>query len=261
MKNIRLIARLDIKAPNLIKGINLEGVRVVGDPQSFAENYYQQGVDEILYMDAVATLYERNNLTELVSKAADKVFVPMSVGGGIRSLQDVDNMLRCGADKVALNTQAIKTPEIISQIAKRFGSQCVVLSVEAKQIQPGEWEAYTDNGRNKTGLDVIDWVKKAEDLGIGELLVTSVDREGMCAGFDVELMKAVTSAVNVPVIASGGMGTKEHLLEIVTQGNVDAVAIAHVLHYNKINLFVLKDYLVEHGFTIREVAHEYSSCY
>lgn len=242
MKKVRLIARLDIKAPNLIKGINLEGVRVVGDPHAFAKRYFQQGIDEILYMDSVATLYGRNNLTELVSKTANDIFVPMTVGGGLRSLADVDDVMRAGADKVSINSAAIRRPELLREVAMRYGSQAMVLSVEAKR-RGDHWEAYIDNGREKTGLDAIAWIKQAVDMGAGEILVTAVDKEGMRKGFDVELMRKVTEAVDVPVIASGGMGSLQDAADVILNGGADAVAMAHVLHFNNITLSDLRSYL------------------
>lgn len=236
MPNIRLIARLDIKGPNLIKGVNLEGVRVVGDPQVFARRYYEQGIDELIYMDAVASLYNRNSLDAIVRYTAENVFVPVTVGGGIRSIDDVERMLRSGADKVAINTAAIRRPALVTEVARRFGAQCMVLSIEAKRTGPGRWEAYTDNGREKTGVDAVDWARRGVELGAGELLVTSVDQEGMRRGFDVALMRAITASVDIPVIASGGMGAVEHLVEVVKQGGADAVAMADVLHYGRLSL-------------------------
>jgi len=233
MRSIRLIARLDIKGPNLIKGIHLEGLRVLGAPNEHALRYYQQGADELLYMDCVASLYGRNNLREIVMSAARDVFVPMTVGGGVRSVDDATELLRCGADKVAINTAAVANPTLIHDIAQRFGSQCVVLSVEAKRIGPGRWEAYTNNGRERTGLDVIEWVKRGVALGAGEILLTSVDQEGTRQGFDVPLVRAVTGEVSVPVIASGGMGKEEDLVEVVLQGQAEAVAMADILHYRR----------------------------
>lgn len=233
MRKIRLIARLDIKGPNLIKGIHLEGLRVMGSPNEHAMRYYQQGADELIYMDCVASLYGRNNLDDIVQSAAQDVFVPMTVGGGIRSVEDANHLLRCGADKVAVNTAAVGNPKLISDIARRFGSQCMVLSVEAKQIGPDRWEAYTDNGRERTGLDVIAWIKRGVALGAGEILLTSVDREGTRKGFDIPLVRAVTREVTVPVIASGGMGRAEDLIDAVKQGEADAVAMADILHYQR----------------------------
>ncbi len=233
MRKIRLIARLDIKGANLIKGIHLEGLRVIGSPNEHALRYYQQGADELIYMDCVASLYGRNSLGDIVQGAAQNVFVPMTVGGGIRSVEDATHLLRSGADKVAVNTAAVANPRLITDIARRFGSQCMVLSIEAKQIGPDRWEVYTDNGRERTGLDVIDWVKRGVALGVGEILLTSVDREGTRKGFDIPLIRAVTQEVSVPVIASGGMGKPEDMIEAVQQGGVDAVAMADILHYSR----------------------------
>ena len=233
MRNIRLIARLDIKGPNLIKGIHLEGLRVIGSPNEHALRYYLQGIDELIYIDCVASLYGRNHLADIVKLAAKNIFVPMTVGGGIRSVGDATEILRSGADKVAVNTAAVANPMLITDIAKRFGSQCMVLSIEAKQVGVEQWEVYTDNGRERTGLDVVDWCKRGEVLGAGEILLTSVDREGTRKGFDVDLVKAVSAEVSVPVIASGGMGKAEDLLAVVCEGGADAVAMADILHYRR----------------------------
>lgn len=233
VRNIRLIARLDIKGPNLIKGIHLEGLRVIGSPGVHALRYYQQGVDELIYMDCVASLYGRNHLGDIVRAAAENIFVPMAVGGGIRSVDDATQVLRAGADKVAINTAAVANPQLISEIARRFGSQCMVLSIEAKQVGPDHWEVYTNNGRERTGLDVIDWVKRGVALGAGEVLLTSVDREGTRKGFDIALVRVVTAEVSIPVIASGGMGKPEDMLEVVRDGGADAVAMADILHYKR----------------------------
>lgn len=233
MRNIRLIARLDIKGPDLIKGIHLEGLRVMGSPGDHALRYYTQGVDELIYMDCVASLYGRNHLGDIVRSAAKDIFVPMTVGGGIRSVDDATQILRAGADKVAVNTAAVVNPQLITEIARRFGSQCMVLSIEAKQVGSEHWEVYTDNGRERTGLDVIEWVKRGVALGAGEVLLTSVDREGTRKGFDIALVKAVTAEISVPVIASGGMGRSEDLLDVVREGGADAVAMADILHYKR----------------------------
>jgi imidazole glycerol-phosphate synthase subunit HisF len=233
MRDVRLIARLDIKGPNLIKGIHLEGLRVIGSPNEYAQRYYRQGADELIYMDIVASLYGRNNLSDIVQQAAENLFIPMTVGGGIRSVEDATRLLRSGADKVAVNTAAIANPGLITDIARRFGSQCMVLSIEAKQVGPNRWEAYTDNGRERTGLDVVEWVRRGVSLGAGEVLLTSVDREGTRKGFDVALVRAVTDAVTVPVIASGGMGKPEDLCGVVAEGHADAVAMADILHYGR----------------------------
>lgn len=253
MPNVRLIARLDIKGPNLIKGVHLEGLRVVGDPGEFARRYYEAGADELIYMDTVASLYGRNNLTEIVSRAAYDVFIPMTVGGGVRSVEDVRTLLRAGADKVAINTAATKRPELITDVAQRFGAQCMVLSIEAKRAAPGRWEAYTDNGREHTGLDVVEWAERAVELGAGEILLTSVDQEGTGKGFDIDLVRAVSSAVTVPVIASGGMGTLEHLKPVVTQGRADAVAMAKVLHYGSLTIQQAREDALRAGLHVRKL--------
>ena len=190
--NIRLIARLDIKGPNLIKGIHLEGLRVIGDPNKYAKKYYDQGVDEIIYMDTVASLYGRNNLSDIVKKTVQDVYVPITVGGGIRSIDDVKFLLRCGAEKIAINTAATKRPELIREVSRKFGSQCMVLSIEAKKTKDGTWEVYTENGRQKTGKDVLEWAKEGESYEAGEILLTSVDNEGTKKGFDFELVKKVS---------------------------------------------------------------------
>lgn len=234
--NVRLIARLDIKGPNLIKGIHLEGLRVMGDPQEFARRYYEAGADELVYIDIVASLYGRNNLTEIVKRAARDIFIPMTVGGGVRSVDDAKQLLRAGADKVAVNTAAINRPELVTEISRRFGSQAMVLSIEAKRIGEGRWEAYTDNGRERTGEDVVEWARKGCELGAGEILLTSVDQEGTRKGFDLALVRAVAASVPIPVIASGGMGTTEDLVRVVQEGRADAVAMADVLHYSRLSM-------------------------
>jgi cyclase len=233
LRNIRLIARLDIKGANLVKGIHLEGLRVMGSPNEHALRYYLQGVDELVYMDCVASLYGRNHLGDVVMSAARNIFVPITVGGGIRSVDDATQILRAGADKVAVNTAAVANPQLISEIARHFGSQCMVLSIEAKQVGAERWEVYTDNGRERSGLDVIEWVKRGVAMGAGEVLLTSVDREGTRKGFDIALVRAVTAEISVPVIASGGMGKPEDFLEVVREGGADAVAMADILHYKR----------------------------
>ncbi len=231
-KNIRIIPRLDIKGANLVKGINLEGLRMLGKPEDFAYQYYSGGADELLYLDIVASLYGRNNLLEIVKATAEKIFIPLTVAGGLRSIDDMRKMLLAGADKIAINTAAVKQPSIISEGARMFGSQCVVLSIEAKRVSAGKYEAYTDNGRERTGLDVFEWAKQAVDLGAGEILVTAVDREGTGTGFDIELLSKISKMVNVPVIGCGGAGSKEDFLEAIVSGCADAVSAASVFHYN-----------------------------
>jgi imidazole glycerol-phosphate synthase subunit HisF len=251
MSNVRLFARLDVKGPNLVKGVHLEGLRIMGDPQEYARRYYEQGADELIYIDIVASLYGRNNLTEIVRRAAHDVFVPMTVGGGIRSLEDVRDLLRAGADKVAINTAAVKRPELVTEVSRRFGSQCMVLSIEAKSQGQGTWEAYTDCGRERSGLDAVDWARRSVELGAGEILITSIDREGTRKGFDLPLVKAIASAVSVPVIASGGYGETRHLAEVVSQG-ADAVAIADALHYGRTTIPQLREAARGQGLKVRQ---------
>lgn len=253
MANVRLIARLDIKGPNLIKGIHLEGLRIVGDPQSYAKRYYEQGIDELIYMDTVASLYGRNNLTEIVRRAAHHVFVPMTVGGGVRSVADVRSLLRSGADKVAVNTGAIARPELIREVAETFGSQCMVISIEAKRTSNLGWEVYTDNGRERTGRDVIEWAQEAQHLGAGEVLLTSVDQEGTGKGFDCALTSAVSQSLTIPVIASGGMGKPADAVSVVRQGDANAVAMAKVLHYQLHALENIRTHIASTGINIRNV--------
>jgi len=251
MRNIRLIARLDIKGPNLIKGVHLEGLRVIGSPNEHALRYYEQGADELIYMDCVASLYGRNSLADIVRSTAQDIFIPITVGGGIRSVDDATKLLRSGADKVAVNTAAVENPNLISEIAQRFGSQCMVLSIEAKQIGDSQWEVLTDNGRERTGKDVIEWAKQGVALGAGEILLTSVDREGTRKGFDIPLIHAVTQEVAVPVIASGGMGQPEDMIEAIKQGEADAVAMADILHYKRASVNDIRKEAKNAGIEVR----------
>lgn len=228
---LRLIARLDVKGANLVKGVHLEGLRVLGAPTRFAGHYYRAGADEIFYQDVVASLYGRNNLLEVVEQTSREVFIPMTVGGGLRSLEDIRAVLRAGADKVAINTAALARPELIREAAQRFGSSTIVVSIEAKKMSDGRTLAFTDNGREPTGVEVLPWAQQAVELGAGEILLTSVDQEGTGTGFDLELVRTVSRAVPVPVIASGGAGSREHVQEVAQEGEADAVALASVLHY------------------------------
>lgn len=249
--NIRIISRLDIKGPNLIKGINLEGLRKLGNPNQFAKDYYEQGIDELIYMDIVASLYERSSLLNIVRRTTRDVFIPITVGGGIRSIDDVREILRAGADKVAVNTAVVKRPELIHEISQKFGAQCMVLSIEAKQTAPGKWEVYYDNGREKTGIDVLEWAQRGCDLGAGEILLTSVDMEGTGRGFDCELTSAVSRSVPIPVIASGGLGTIDDLELVVKAGQADAVAIAGALHYKKLTVHEIRQVALDRDIHVR----------
>jgi len=253
MNKIRLIPRLDIKGSNLIKGIHLEGLRVIGDPQAYARNYYEQGADELLYVDVVASLYGRNSLHEIIKRATADIFIPLTVTGGLRSVDDVREVLRSGADKVGINTAATKRPELIREVARKFGSQCMVLSIEAKRVADNRWEAYTDNGREPTGLNVVEWAQRAVELGAGEILLTSIDQEGTKDGFDIALIAAVAARVPVPVIASGGMGRPEDMVKAVQEGQASAVAMADILHYKRATLADIRSAAKKHGIDIREL--------
>lgn len=246
----RVIARLDIKGPNLVKGIHLEGLRVIGDPAEHAVRYYDEGADELLYFDIVASLYERNNLVDVVARTASQIFVPLTVGGGIRKVEDVTQLLRAGADKVAINTAAIRRPALVTETSQMFGSQCIVVSIEAKRRPQGGWEAYTDNGREKTGVDAVEWAHRAVELGAGELLLTSVDMEGTRRGFDLELIAAIGPHVGVPVIACGGAGSIDHVASSLRSG-ADAVAVASLLHYKTETVGSIKAGLRDRGLEVR----------
>jgi cyclase len=260
----RIIPRLDIKGPNLVKGIHLEGLRVLGKPEEYARYYYKDGADELMFQDVVASLYERNSLHDIIKKTAMEIFIPLTVGGGIRSIDDIRSVLRAGADKVAVNTAAVKNPRLISEAASIFGSSTIVVAIEAiKQIN-GDYFVFTDNGREKTGLEVAKWARKVEKLGAGEIILTSVDREGIGKGLDLELIEKISLAVSVPVVAHGGVGKTEDVKSGLEIG-ASAVAIASMFHYNfpKANngfslstikgssVRNLKKYLIKNGLSIR----------
>jgi imidazole glycerol-phosphate synthase subunit HisF len=232
MEKIRIISRLDIKGPNLVKGIHLEGLRVLGKPEVFAKHYYESGADELFFQDTVASLYDRNSLHDIISKTAREIFIPLTVGGGLRTIDDIRNVLRAGADKVAINTAAIKNPQFVKEAALHFGSSTIVVAIEAIKQADGKYLAYTDNGREETGLEVVEWAKKVEHLGAGEIVITSVDKEGTGEGFDFALTKSVATAVNIPVIAHGGAGKPEDIADVINTAGVDAVAVASILHYD-----------------------------
>jgi cyclase len=234
MQSIRIIPRLDIKGPNLVKGIHLEGLRVLGIPEDFATYYYDSGADELMFMDVVASLYERNSLTEIITKTARGIFIPLTVGGGLRSIDDINCVLRAGADKVSLNTAAIRDPQLVERASRQFGSSTIVISIEAIRQQNGSYLAYTDNAREHTGVDAIEWARKVEKLGAGEILATSVDREGTGKGFDTEFIRILADQVSIPVIAHGGAGSIQDVVDVINEGHADAVAIASILHYERI---------------------------
>lgn len=249
MMPARLIARLDIKGPNVVKGVHLEGLRIVGKPNELARRYYAEGADEIVFMDVVASLYGRNNILSVVQEAARNVFVPLTVGGGIRTIEDIVAVLNSGADKVAINTAAIARPAFLTEAAAALGSQCISLSIEAKQRAPGRWEALTDNGRELTGIDAVAWAVEAEKLGAGEILLTSIDREGTRKGFDLELIAEIREKVHIPVIGCGGAGSMEHVVRALAI--CDAVCCASIFHYNQVPLPELKRGLAAAGVGVR----------
>ena len=247
----RIAGRLDVKNDYVIKGIHLEGLRKIGDPNDLARKYFLAGIDEIIFMDAVASYYDRNSLLSIIKRATSEVFVPITVGGGIRSIEDIRGALRAGADKVAVNTQAIRTPRFITDGALVFGSQCMVASIEAKKKSPGKWEAYYDNGREPSGLDVVEWAAEVERLGAGEILLTSIDQEGTKKGFDNELAALVSQSVEIPVILSGGCGRTEHLTEALKNIDLSGIAIASAIHYEQLEVIEVKRTLREHGIEVR----------
>lgn len=231
---VRLIPRLDIKGPNLVKGIHLEGLRVLGDPELFAKYYYENGADELFYMDVVASLYERNSLTDMISKIANDVFIPITVGGGIRTLEDIKKALDGGADKISLNTAAIRNPSLIEKAAHRFGSSTIVVAIEAIKQSDGSYRCFVDNGRESTEFEVLQWAKRVEQLGAGELVITSVDREGTGEGFDVPLVKTLSELVKIPVVAHGGAGSVDDIVKLIEETKVNGVAVASIFHYDVI---------------------------
>ena len=228
--SLRIIPRLDIKGPNLVKGIHLEGLRALGPPEFFARYYYENGADELLYMDAVASLYGRNSLIDIVRRTSSEIFIPLCVGGGLRTIDDMRTALRSGADKVSINTAAIERPDIIREAANMFGSSTIVVSIEAAR-RDGRFECFIDNGREPTGREPVEWARQAAELGAGELIVTSVEREGTGGGYDIDLVQSIATTVPVPVIACGGAGTAAHVSDVICDGWADAVSMASLLHY------------------------------
>jgi cyclase len=240
---MRVIARLDIKNENVIKGINFEGLRVVGSPNNLAKKYYKDGADELIYSDCVASLYGRNNLAKLVENAAKDIFIPITVAGGIRSVNDADLLMKNGSDKIAINTELFKNKELGKSLIKKYGSQSIMLSIQAKKISPSSWEAYINFGRDKTNMDVVEWAKEMLKHNFGELLLTSIDADGLSNGFDVELYENVCKNINIPIIACGGFGKLSHIRELKKFTNVDAISISKALHYEKINISEIKNFI------------------
>ncbi len=235
----------------MVKGIHCEGLRVVGNPIELASRYYKDGADELLCMDIVASLYQRNFDFDLLRLVADGVFIPITVGGGIRSINDINNALRAGADKVAINTYAVKNPQFLNEAAKKFGSQCIVLSIEAKRKPDGGWEAYTDGGREKTGIDAIHWAKKAIKLGVGEIILTSIDYDGTKKGYDTDLIKEISSLSTVPIVVHGGANGPESFFDILKKCQLEGLSAASIFHYGDYSIKDIKKYLINKKLPIR----------
>ncbi len=247
----RIIPCLDVNAGRVVKGVNFVELRDAGDPVEIARRYDEQGADELTFLDITASSDDRDILLHVVEQVAEQVFIPLTVGGGVRSVDDVRRLLNAGADKVSINTAAVNQPDIIRAASDKVGNQCIVVAIDAKQVAPGRWQVFTHGGRNNTGLDAIEWAQKVAELGAGEILLTSMDRDGTKSGFDLALTRAVSDAVPVPVIASGGVGTLEHLVEGVTQGGADAVLAASIFHFGEYSVREAKALMRAHGIEVR----------
>lgn len=261
----RIIPCLDVDRGRVVKGVNFIDLRDAGDPVELAERYDEEGADEVVFLDIAASHEGRETMVELASRCAEELFIPFTIGGGIRSEDDVRALLAAGADKISLNTAALAAPDLVTACARRFGSQCVVVAIDAKQVSPAagaaeaaaaraeppRWEAYMNGGRTPTGLDAVEWAARAAELGAGEILLTSMDRDGTKDGYDLSLTKAVADAVNIPVIASGGAGTLEHMVEVITLAGADAVLAASMFHYREHSLREAKEYLAARGVPVR----------
>jgi len=242
---------LDIKGPHVVKPVHTEALRIVGDPRSLALRYYREGADEIIYMDIVASLYQRAIDIDQLRSVSDGIFIPLTVGGGIRTIQDINHVLRAGADKVAINTHATKHPEFLTEAARMFGSQCIILSIEAKQKADGTWEAYTDGGREPSGLDVVAWARQGISRGVGELMITSIDYDGTRKGYDHNLIRIITSFSPIPVIAHGGAGSPASVAQVILESKADAISASSIFHYEEQPIPKLKTYLHAHRINVR----------
>ncbi len=247
----RIIPCLDVHAGRVVKGVNFVSLRDAGDPVEVARRYDEAGADEIAFLDITASSDARDTIVPIIERVADEVFIPLTVGGGVRKVEDVRKLLNAGADKVSINTAAVQNPSLVADSAHRFGSQAIVVAVDAKSVGPGRWEVFTHGGRNPTGLDAIAWAKRMCELGAGEILLTSMDRDGTRAGFDLELTRAVSRAVPVPVIASGGVGTLEHLAQGIEIGEADAVLAASIFHYGEYTVGQAKRFMADRGIEMR----------
>ena len=246
----RIIPCLDVKDGKVVKGIHFRNLRFAGDPVENASYYSKEGADEIVFLDISATIEGRKTMIEVVKRVAEVVFIPLTVGGGIKKLSDIEEILKSGADKISINTAAVRNPDLIKEASKKFGSQCIVVAIDGKR-KGDSWEVYIESGKTPTGLDVIEWAKKVEDLGAGEILLTSIDMDGTQQGYDIELTRKVSENINIPVIASGGAGKLEHLYEVIVEGKASAVLLASVLHYRKFTIQQIKDFLKNKGINVR----------
>ena len=249
----RIIPCFDVDHGRVVKGISFVELRDAGDPVELATQYDANGADELVFLDITASSDYRDSVYDLIAETADQIFIPLTVGGGVRSPEDVRKMLEHGADKVSINTAAIESPQVISDSARRFGPQCIVVAMDAKKIADSKWEIYTHGGRNATGLDAVEWAQQATDRGAGELLITSMDTDGHQEGYDIDLLRTVRDTVDVPIIASGGAGTPEHLYDALTVGGADAVLAASIFHFGKYTIQDLKNYLQRRGLPMRPV--------
>ncbi|WP_366922841.1 imidazole glycerol phosphate synthase subunit HisF [Metallumcola ferriviriculae] len=247
----RIIPCLDVDGGRVVKGTNFINLRDAGDPVELASLYDKAGADELIFLDITASHEKRDIMLDVARRTAEEVFIPFTVGGGLRSLEDIRRMLAAGADKISLNTAAVQNPELVFQSARRFGSQCTVVAIDARQTGPGQWEVYVHGGRTSTGKDVLTWVKQVEELGAGEILLTSMDRDGTKDGYDLALTRAVSEAVAIPVIASGGAGNLEHLAEGALKGKADAVLAASIFHFKQYSINEAKEYLRREGVAVR----------
>lgn len=248
---IRVVARLDVKKPHVVKGIHLEGLRIVGAPTKLAASYQKQGIDELVFIDCVASLYQRNTVFDVIEDVAEQIRIPFTVGGGVKDIKDFDTLLSKGADKVLINTWAIREMKIVSEAAARFGSQCVVVSIEAKKVSADNWLVYIDNGRENTGIDVLAWVRQAEELGAGEIFVTSIDQDGVRKGYDIALCQHIRDIVRIPVVISGGAGRIRDIETLMKNTRPSGIALASALHFDMINVTKLKQRLHALGYTVR----------
>jgi len=247
----RIIPCLDVHAGRVVKGINFVSLRDAGDPVEVARGYDAAGADELAFLDITASSDERDIIVSIIERVADEVFIPLTVGGGVRKVEDVRRLLNAGADKVSINTSAVQTPELVAEAAGRFGSQAIVVAIDAKSVGPGKWEVFTHGGRNPTGLDAVQWACRMAQMGAGELLLTSMDRDGTRSGFDIDYTRTVSVAVGVPIIASGGVGTLEHFAAGIEEGHADAVLAASVFHYGEFSIAQVKRYLAGRGIEMR----------